>query len=102
MNRRHDSKVNAIHRNGSGPAPSQVSAGSTHTSAPPELPPGTPSWITLDLVHLTIRVWQKYYAQPLSAEDSVTIILNAGQLFRALAKSDHHEALRCTGTRLVT
>lgn len=53
---------------------------------PTALPPGTPAWITLDLVRLTLKVWQKHYAKPLSTQDAVTIVLNAGQLFGVLAR----------------
>lgn len=57
--------------------------------APPELPtlpPGTPEWITVELVRMTLKVWQKHYKEPLSTQDAVTILLNAGQLFGVLAR----------------
>ena len=53
---------------------------------PTVLPPGTPAWVTIDLVRLTLKVWQKHYAKPLSTQDAVTIVLNAGQLFGVLAR----------------
>lgn len=53
---------------------------------PTALPPGTPEWITIDLVRLTLKVWQKHYTEPLSTQDAVTIVLNAGQLFGVLAR----------------
>jgi hypothetical protein len=56
------------------------------TATPEALPPGTPAWITLELIRLTLKVWQKHYDRPLSAEDAVTIVLNAGQLFDVLAR----------------
>jgi hypothetical protein len=49
------------------------------------MPPGTPEWITVELIRLTLKVWQKHYKEPLSTQDAVTIILNAGQLFGILA-----------------
>jgi len=52
---------------------------------PVVLPPGTPDWITVDLLRLTLKVWQKHYKEPLSTQDAVTIILNARQLFGILA-----------------
>lgn len=52
----------------------------------PVLPPGTPEWITVELVRLTLKVWQKHYKEPLSTQDAVTILLNAGQLFGVLAR----------------
>ena len=52
---------------------------------PVVVPPGTPNWITVDLLRLTLKVWQKHYNKPLSTQDAVTIILNAGELFGILA-----------------
>jgi hypothetical protein len=53
---------------------------------PTTLPAGTPEWITIELVRLTLKVWQKHYKEPLSTQDAVTILLNAGQLFGVLAR----------------
>lgn len=50
------------------------------------LPAGTPSWITPELVALTLKVWQKHYREPLSVQDAVTIVQNAGQLFGILPR----------------
>lgn len=50
------------------------------------VPPGTPDWITADLIRLTLKVWQKRYSKPLSIEDAVTIVLNAERLFGVLAR----------------
>jgi hypothetical protein len=64
----------------------------TNVDGPPALPepraipPGTPEWITIDLVRLTLKVWQKHYKEPLSTQDAVTILLNTGQLFGVLAR----------------
>jgi hypothetical protein len=51
------------------------------------LPPGTPAWITIELVERTIEVWQPYYVSPLSPDDAVTMILNVGRLFGILSRS---------------
>jgi hypothetical protein len=48
------------------------------------LPAGVPPWITPELVRLTLRVWQRHYSRPLTVEDAVTIIQNAGRLIDAL------------------
>jgi hypothetical protein len=50
----------------------------------PELPPGTPDWITPELVALTIRVWQPYYADEITPEVAITMVLNVGRLFSVL------------------
>ena len=48
------------------------------------LPPGTPKWITMDLVKKTIEVWQPHYEQKISLDDAVTILTRVGQLFSVL------------------
>ncbi len=49
-------------------------------------PPGTPAWISRDLLALTLKVWQPYYKEPLSAQDAVTIVLNVGKLIGVLCR----------------
>jgi hypothetical protein len=44
-----------------------------------------PTWITPELIAETIRVWQPYYAAPLTPDDVVGMILTVGQLFRVLS-----------------
>ena len=53
------------------------------------VPAGLPTWITADLIAETLRVWQPYYAQPLTPEDAIGILLNVGGLFTALSGGDH-------------
>jgi hypothetical protein len=73
---------------------SQISSSSkpVHTSKTPRgiraeaMPPGTPSWITMDLVRETVRVWQPYYSTPISLDDAVTILTRVGQLFSVLSE----------------
>lgn len=50
------------------------------------LPKGTPAWITPELVRLTLEVWQKHAAEPLSVEDAVAMIQNAAELMLALVE----------------
>jgi hypothetical protein len=38
-----------------------------------------------ELVETTIRTWQPYYDTPLSTDDAIEIIRNAGLLFDALS-----------------
>lgn len=49
------------------------------------VPAGTPDWITVELIEQTMRVWQPYYAELLTAEEAVTMILNVGRLFDVLS-----------------
>ncbi len=59
---------------------------------------GLPEWITPELIADTVRVWQPYYAEPLTAKDAVGILMAVGNLFAVLSGSSHHETLRRPGT----
>lgn len=62
------------------------------------VPPGTPRWITAELIQTTIRVWQPYYQEMLSPEDALTMILTVGRLFETLSlERSHHETVRRAG-----
>ncbi len=50
------------------------------------LPPGTPAWVTPQLVERTLRVWQPRYASPLSVDDAVTMILAVGRMYDVVAR----------------
>jgi hypothetical protein len=56
-------------------------------SKTPELPPGTPAWITPQLVAQTIRVWQPYYADMISTDEAIKMVQSVGQLFSVLRES---------------
>ena len=51
------------------------------------LPPGTPAWITMELVRETIEVWSPFYKSRISLDDAVTILRGVGQLFDCLTRS---------------
>ena len=59
---------------------------------------GIPSWITPELIADTIRTWQRYYTEPLTANDAVGILVGVGNLFASLSGVSSHETLRRTGT----
>src|SRR5207247_2254558 len=63
---------------------------SVHRKSSPEstlaLPPGTPAWITPELVQLTLSVWQPYYDTPLTVADAVTILMDVGRLLGELTR----------------
>jgi hypothetical protein len=50
------------------------------------LPPGTPDWITMELVRETVRVWQPFYSEPISLDEAVTILGRVGRLFSLLSE----------------
>ncbi len=49
------------------------------------VPSGAPAWVTTELIERTIRVWQPYYATPLTPEDALAIIQSTGQLIELFA-----------------
>jgi hypothetical protein len=48
---------------------------------------GAPAGITPELVKATIRTWQPYYKTPLTIDDAIEIIRNAGLLFDVLSSN---------------
>ncbi|MEZ6064108.1 MAG: hypothetical protein R3B90_00015 [Planctomycetaceae bacterium] len=51
---------------------------------PGAVPPGTPAWISRDLIDKTISVWQRFYSTRLSAADAVEMLISVGNLFGVL------------------
>jgi hypothetical protein len=52
---------------------------------PCAVPPGTPPWITSELIEKTISVWQRFYAMPLTAEDVVEMLMRVSHLMKVNA-----------------
>ena len=42
--------------------------------------PGAPKWITGNEIEDTLRVWQRYYRQLLTADDALEILINVHNL----------------------
>ena len=51
-----------------------------------QVPPGTPKWITPELLADTLRVWQPYYKEKLTPADAVEIMASTGQLLSVLTE----------------
>lgn len=64
----------------------------------PGVPAGAPKWVTAELVERTIKVWQRFYAAPLTVDDALAMILNVAGLVEVFARGDRHEAVRCPGS----
>jgi len=62
-----------------------------------ELPPGTPSWISAELVEHTLRVWQPRYEATLSPEDAIGILVGAARLMNALSVEPSPKASQSGG-----
>jgi len=52
------------------------------------VPPGTPAWITAELIEQTLEVWQPHYEYVLTSQDAVTMIQTVGQMFSILSHPD--------------
>ena len=68
-----------------------VKRSTTAAASPPKasavsIPPGTPAWVSAELIEHTLRVWQPRYPTPLTPDEAVYIILNAGRLFEVLSR----------------
>jgi hypothetical protein len=48
------------------------------------IPPGSPPWVTEEMIADTIRVWQPHYKEQLTEEDALEMLLNIVHLFDAL------------------
>lgn len=48
------------------------------------VPPGTPGWITRELIDKTISVWQRFYSNRLTAADAVEMLISVSNLFGVL------------------
>ena len=48
------------------------------------VPAGAPNWITPELIEHTLRVWQPYYATPLTTDDALAIIQSVGRLIEVV------------------
>lgn len=49
------------------------------------VPSGAPTWVTAELIEHTIRVWQPYYADPLTPIDALAIIQSVGRLIEVFS-----------------
>lgn len=56
-----------------------------HRTSPP-LPPGTPRWISPELIAETLQTWQPYYQKPLTPEEAVAIIKSVSRLVDVLTR----------------
>jgi hypothetical protein len=54
----------------------------------PALPPGTPAWVTPELVADTLDCWRPHYAKALTAADAVEILTTVGRLLDACRAGD--------------
>lgn len=53
----------------------------------PGLPPGTPAWVTEELLENTLDTWQPYYEYALTPHDALEILFSVTELFDRLGVS---------------
>ena len=51
-------------------------------------PPGTPDWVTIELLENTVKTWQPFYNQRLLALDALEIVLNMSKLIDSLEQRE--------------
>ena len=51
------------------------------------VPPGAPSWVTVELISTTIETWQPYYSIPVTEHDALGIILDVGRLLQVVQEN---------------
>ncbi len=61
-------------------------ADADHQPANAPVQPTIPSWVTPELIALTIKTWQPYYEALISPEDAMTMILAVGRLYEVLSE----------------
>lgn len=54
------------------------------STGPDLVPAGAPDWVTAELISDTLSTWQPYYADTLTPEDALRIILNVGRFIDVL------------------
>lgn len=72
------------HQNRPSGRPIQTTNGEDHQ---PDVPGGSPAWISPELIGDTIRIWQPYYPETLTPAIALDMLIVTGYLFDALGHS---------------
>ncbi len=62
-----------------------------------DVPAGTPSWVTKELIELTLKTWQPFYSHQLIEADALEMIMGVDQLFGVVSRDKNNEKIRRTG-----
>ncbi len=60
------------------------------------VPAGSPSWVTEELIELTLKTWQPFYANQLIEADALEMIMGVDQLFGIVSRDKSREKIRST------
>ena len=61
------------------------------------VPAGAPSWVTEELIELTLKTWQPFYSRQLIETDALEMITGVDQLFGMMSGNKSNETIRGTG-----
>lgn len=61
------------------------------------IPAGAPSWVTEELIELTLKTWQPFYSRQLIETDALEMIMGVDQLFGVMSRDKSNEKIRGTG-----
>lgn len=64
----------------------QLDASTARETEKHSVPSGAPSWVTRELIEKTISVWQPYYADRLTDDEALAMILNVARLFDSFSE----------------
>ena len=70
---------------------------SHHETRPTIVPAGAPSWVTEELIELTLKTWQPFYSRQLIETDALEMIMGVDQLFGVMSRDKSNEKIRSTG-----
>jgi len=72
---------------------------SVRSPAQIKIPPGTPEWITVELIEQTLRVWQPRSLEPLTIADAIQMIRSMASLVQVLSGGETDATVRSTRSR---
>ena len=61
------------------------------------VPDDVPCWVTEELIEETIRVWQRFYEDPLTKDEALVFPLNGSELLEIVEGSQSDEEVRRAG-----
>lgn len=61
------------------------------------VPAGAPSWVTAELIELTLKTWQPFYSHQLIESDALEMIAGVDRLFGVVSRGRSNEAVRGAG-----
>ena len=60
------------------------------------VPAGAPSWVTEELIELTLKTWQPFYPNQLIEQDALEMIMGVDQMFGVLSRESSNETICST------